>query len=192
MAVNPQDVIGFGGQTPGVQIGGVTTTIPYLLEQQAVSGGTPLARSGTTTLGVPLAFADALASLELIEATYDGIEILAALPNQAYDSTDTLIDTVDISYRIIGRPGVYTVSVPYAINWNAIAFFQVGLQANTIELIYEGADSLNQTPTVFLTSTPVPPSTSNTYYEWQTIDGVRQLVPVQGEPIARPGSPIYQ
>lgn len=110
-------------------------------------------------MSTPQAFADALASLELIEAQYEGIEIVAALPNQGYDDKGELTDTVDVSYRIIGRPGVYTVSVPYAVNWQAIAFFQVGLQANAIELIYEGAASLAEVPTAFLVQPPsdIPP-----------------------------------
>ena len=121
-------------------------------------------------MSTPQAFADALASLELIEAQYEGIEIVAALPNQGYDDKGELTDTVDVSYRIIGRPGVYTVSVPYAVNWQAIAFFQVGLQANAIELIYEGASSLAEVPTAFLVQPPsdIPP----------------RLNPTPGQPIA--------
>ncbi len=162
MAVNPQDVEGFGGQTPGVQIGGVTTTIPYTLEAAQ-------ATQTTTGAAIPVSFSDALDALSLIEAQYEGIEIMAALPNQGYDDTGALVDTVDVSYRIIGRPGVFTVSVPYDVNWSAIAFFYVGLQANTIELIYEGAGSLNETPTVLLVQPPsnVPP----------------ELIPQPGQPV---------
>ena len=96
-------------------------------------------------------------------------EILAALANQGYDDTSTLTDTIDVSYRIIGRPGVFTVSVPYEDNWNAIAFFQIGLQANAIELIYEGAGSLQETPTQLLV-----PAASNT---------APRLIPQPGQPI---------
>ena len=149
MAVNPQDVIGFGGQLTGVQVGGQTTTIPNVAES----------------------FAAALDSLRLIEAEYEGIEIMAALPNQGYDGTSTLVDTVDVSYRIVGRPGVYTVTVPYETNWNAIAFFQIGLQANAIELIYEGAGSLAETPTVFLVQPPAAAPAA-------LIPGPGQLIPV--------------
>ncbi len=151
MAVNPQNVEGFGGQLSGVQIGGITTTIPYTLEAAA-------AALGATLTSAPASFADALSSLTLIEAEYAGIEILAALPNQGYDDAGALVDTIDLSYRIKNRPGVFTVSVPNEINWTAIAFFQVGLQANAIELIYEGAPSLAETPTVNL----VPPTSSIT------------------------------
>lgn len=126
--------------------------------------------STTVTELQPLPYADALASLQLIEQTYDGIEVMAAMPNQGYDTSDALIDTMDVSYRIIGRPGVFTVTVPYTLNWNAIAFFYIGLQANTIELIYEGTSSLADTPTVYLTT---PPSTT------------------PPAPIPVPGSPIY-
>lgn len=150
MAVNPQDVAGLGGQQTGVQVGGQTTTLPDVA--QGVTGPT-----AAPAQNVAPAFADALASLSLIESEHEGIEILAALPNQGFAGDGTLLDTVDVSYRIIGRPGVYTVSVPAAINWQAIAFFEVGLQANAIELIYEEAASLDETPQVFL----VPPPSSD-------------------------------
>lgn len=152
MAVNPQDVIGFGGQLSGVTVGGSTTTLVDVAEQTEA-----------------LPYADALLSLQLIEAEYEGIEVMTAMPNQGYDDTGALIDTMDVSYRIIGRPGVFTVSVPYALNWNAIAFFQIGLQANTIELIYEGAASLADVPAVFLVqpASDVPP----------------ELIPVPGAPV---------
>jgi hypothetical protein len=141
----------------GIEVGGSPTASTFV-DQRAIPD--TLATTSTTTAttqSVPLPYADALESLAMIEATYEGIEIMAAMPNQGYDDTGALIDTMDVSYRIIGRPGVFTVTVPYALNWNAIAFFQIGLQANTIELIYEGAGSLNETPTVFLTQ---PPPTS--------------------------------
>lgn len=146
---------------------------------------------GTGATG-PDGFTQALAGLQLFEQTYEGLEILAALPNEDADENGNPVDTVQVTYRIIGRPGSYTVSVPFADNWNAIAFFQIGLQANTIELIYEGASSLNDVPTVYLTETPTTPTVTNTYYKWQTIDGVHQLVPVVGEPIPTPGNPVYQ
>lgn len=139
----------------GIEVGG-SPTAPIFADPRAIPNSAP-------------AFADALASLALIEAEYEGIEIIAALPNQGYDDADTLTDTVDVSYRIIGRPGVFTVSVPYEDNWNAIAFFRVGLQANAIELIYEGADSLQQTPTQLLV-----PAVSDT---------APRLIPQPGQPI---------
>ncbi len=125
----------------------MTTTLPDVL-QGTFTSTTP------TTQTEPIPYADALTSLQLIEATYEGIEVMAAMPNQGYDDAGELMDTMDVTYRIIGRPGVFTVSVPYALNWNAIAFFQIGLQANTIELIYEGAGSLAEVPAVFLTQPP--------------------------------------
>jgi hypothetical protein len=151
----------------GIEVGG-SPTAPTFIDPRAI----PNTFGTTTTTAQPgdaTPFADALASLALIEAEYQGIEILAALPNQGYDSADTLTDTIEISYRIIGRPGVYTVSVPYEDNWNAIAFFQIGLQSNAIELIYEGAASLNEAPTQLLV--PPPPDTAP------------QLIPQPGQPI---------
>jgi hypothetical protein len=151
----------------GLEVSG-SPTAPIFTDPRAV----PNTLGGTTTAtlggGVP-PFEDALASLALIEAEYEGIEILAALPNQGYGDSDALEDTVDVSYRIIGRPGVFTVSVPYEDNWSAIAFFQVGLQANAIELIYEGAASLAEPPTQLL----VPPPS----------DLPPELLPSPGHPI---------
>jgi hypothetical protein len=151
----------------GIEVGG-SPTAPTFTDPRAVTD----TFTGTTTTplsGSAPAFEDALASLALIEAEYEGIEILAALPNQGYDDSSTLTDTVDVSYRIIGRPGVFTVSVPYEDNWSAIAFFQVGLQANAIELIYEGAASLAEPPTQLL----VPPPS----------DLPPELLPSPGHPI---------
>lgn len=96
----------------------------------------------------------ALTALSSFEETFEGIRIVGAMLNSDYDANAALYDTVDVQFEIIGRPGVFTVSVPFAINWTAIAFFQIGLKANTVELIYEGAASLNDTPTQLLTQPP--------------------------------------
>lgn len=99
-------------------------------------------------------FSDALTSLSLIEQEYEGIEVVSALPNEGYDVRGVLGDTIDISFRIIGRPGLLTVSVPYTINWNAVAFFAIGEKAQQVELIYEGATDGTQVPTVLLVPAP--------------------------------------
>ncbi len=112
----------------------------------------------------------ALDSLSLFEATFEGINIVGAMLNSDYDSAGTLYDTVDVQWEIIGRPGVFTTSVPFAQNWQAIAFFYIGEDANKVELIYEEASSLAEVPTVFLVQ---PPSSQP---------------PI---PIPRPGQPIY-
>ncbi len=112
----------------------------------------------------------ALDSLSLFEAQFEGINIVGAMLNSDYDSAGTLYDTVDVQWEIIGRPGVFTTSVPFAQNWQAIAFFYIGEDANKVELIYEGAASLAEVPTVFLVQpqSTIPPT-----------------------PIPRPGQPIY-
>ena len=50
--------------------------------------------------------------------------------------------------------------MPYYANWNAIAFFQVGMHAYTIEQIYEGKASKDDPPTLLLapefTTEPTP------------------------------------
>lgn len=111
----------------------------------------------------------ALESLALFEETFEGIRIVGALLNSDYDDAGNLYDTVDVQWEIIGRPGVFTSSVPFALNWVAIAFFHIGLKANTVELIYEGAASLAEVPTQLL----VQPPPSNP----------PQLIPRPGQPI---------
>lgn len=112
----------------------------------------------------------ALDSLTLFEAQFEGINIVGSMLNSDYDSAGTLYDTVDVQWEIVGRPGVFTTSVPFAQNWQAIAFFYIGEDANKVELIYEGAASLAEVPTVLLVQPPsgVPPT-----------------------PIPRPGQPIF-
>ena len=95
-------------------------------------------------------FDDALNSLALLEAETEGVELLAALPNQEYDSADTLVDTIQITFRITGRPGSIMVSVPYDFHWQALAFVAIGQKARIVELIYEGADNMEAVPTVYL------------------------------------------
>lgn len=102
-------------------------------------------------------FTDALDSLALIEADLYGIDIVSALPNEAFDQAGVEGDTVDVQFQIVGRPGVFTTTVPYAVNWNAIAFFYIGEKAQLIEQIYEGKTDSSQLPTDIL----VPQITQN-------------------------------
>ena len=95
-------------------------------------------------------FDDALASLALLEAETQGVELLSATPNQEYDSTDTLIDTITVTFRIVGRPGSIAVSVPYDFHWQALAFVAIGDKARIVELIYEEAPNMQAVPTVYL------------------------------------------
>lgn len=110
-------------------------------------------------MSAPENFQAALDSLTAIEASYDGLEVMSAIANQAYDSTGTLTDTIDVSYRIIGRPGVFVCSVPFYINWQAVAFFQLGLQAYEIEQIYEGKANAQDPPdSILFHQSTVPPT----------------------------------
>ena len=115
---------------------------------------------------------DALAALDLYAQTWEGLAFLSAIPNEDYDESGALTDVIQVTYSIIGRPGVYTVSVPYEDNWPAVANFYAGIQAQYIELIYEGADNDQQTPTVLLVPQQAP--------EGQEPPG----------PVPRPGDPI--
>lgn len=109
-----------------------------------------------------VSIAAALQSLALFEEQYEGIRVVGALPNSDYDSSGVLYDTIDVSFEIIGRPGTFTVSVPFAVNWQAIAFYYIGLKAQQVEQIFEGKASASDLPTQFLVPqltvapTPIP------------------------------------
>jgi hypothetical protein len=141
-------IAGLGGQLLGVQVGGAETTLPRIAD--AITESPPVAAGATT----PSSLDEAIASLTAIEASYQGIDVLAAIPNQEYDATNTLIDTMQVSWRLLGRPGVFTTSVPYVSDWQALAFFHIGLDAQNVELIYEGAPDMHSTPTVYLVPPP--------------------------------------
>ncbi len=160
---------GLGGQLSGVQVGGVTTTLPDVF-QGSPPPAAALGSSASTAAPDSVSIQAALDSLSLFEAQFEGIHIVGSLINSDYDANGTLYDTIDLQWEIVGRPGVFTTSVPFAINWQAIAFFYIGEDANKVELIYEGAASLAETPTVLLTQPPssTPPT-----------------------PIPRPGQPVY-
>lgn len=146
------DLSGLGGQLTGVQVDGQTTTLVDVSAQAAASGVTVTGDPAST-------FDDALAALSLIESQYEGLEILSAVQNQGYDTDGALVDTVDVSFRIFGRPGAYTVSVPFYANWAAIAFFRVGVKAQQVEQIYEGlADSGQATTQLLVPPPPSPPT----------------------------------
>ncbi len=161
-------IAGLGGQISGVQVGGVTTTLVDVLEGSPPPAAL-LATSTAPDVG-SVSIQAALDSLTLFEQQFEGINIVGSLINSDYDANGTQFDTIDLSWEIIGRPGVFTTSVPFALNWQAIAFFYIGQDANKVELIYEGASSLAETPTVLLTQ---PTST---------------VPPI---PIPRPGQPVY-
>lgn len=115
-----------------------------------------------------VSIAAALQSLALFEERFEGILVTGAIPNSDYDAGGNLYDTIDVSFEIIGRPGLFTVSVPFAINWQAIAFYYIGLKAQQVEQIFEGLPDKNTPPTQLLVQVPTASPT----------------------PIPRPGAPL--
>lgn len=103
------------------------------------------------------------AALQLLDAfttQYEGLHIVGGLLNSDYDAAENLYDTIDVQFEIIGRPGVYTVSVPFAENWIAIANYYIGLKAQMVEQIFEGKADESQLPDLLLvpvlTTSPTP------------------------------------
>jgi hypothetical protein len=98
----------------------------------------------------------ALDSLTLFEDTYEGIEILGALPNEQYDDSGDLAEVMDVTFRIRGRPGQFQVHPPFEENWQAVAFFRIGMKAAVVNAIYDGIGSLADLPTDPATGDPIP------------------------------------
>jgi hypothetical protein len=93
------------------------------------------------------AFDAAVTSLTLFEDQYEQVEVMSVLLNQEYDDTGTLVDVVDVGWRIRGRPGIFQVHPAYESNWQAIAFFQIGIKHALVEGIYAGLASTADLPT---------------------------------------------
>lgn len=128
------------GIAPTESLGGVPVSqavaIAQAYEAQTAQTGAPVGSpSGVDPLS---AFAAAQQSLTLLEQQFEGVNIEAVLLNEAYDETGALGDVVDVTFTISGRPGMFQVHVPFAINWQALAFVQIGLKHATVEGIYQG------------------------------------------------------
>jgi hypothetical protein len=80
----------------------------------------------------------ALLALELTLAAYGGIELLAVLLDQDYDSAGELREVVDVSFEITGRSGVFTVYPPFAAGWEYVAIGRVTVKVAEVEAIYQG------------------------------------------------------
>lgn len=140
MSSGATSTAGLGGQLSGVQVGGQTTTLVD------VATATPQQSQQLAALNPLTSFAAALQSLSLFEQTYEGVEILAALLNEDYDADGTLQDTVDVTFRIIGRPGQFQVHPYFTIDWQAQAFFLIGIKHAIVEAIYDELPNLQALP----------------------------------------------
>lgn len=87
-------------------------------------------------------FADAVAALTLFAESEEPWAILSALPNQDVAPDGTLADVIDVSWRVKGLPGQFTVKVPNVQGWDATAVGYITQQYLTVMAIYAGlADS---------------------------------------------------
>jgi hypothetical protein len=87
------------------------------------------------------AFNASLESFSLFETEFENVEVVAALLNEEYDDAGLLTDTVDVTFRIIGRPGLFQVHPLYTVDWIAQAFVLIGLKHAEVEGIYQGLDA---------------------------------------------------
>lgn len=101
-------------------------------------------------------FALAVQSLSLLVEETDNVEIVAVLLNEDYDEQGALYDVVDVSFRIRGRGGMFTVHPPFDVNWQAQAFVAIGRKHATVEGIYQGLASKDELPSGPL-GEPLPP-----------------------------------
>jgi hypothetical protein len=99
----------------------------------------------------------AFAGIELGLSDFVDVTVLAALPNQDVDAAGDLIDTVDVTWALTGRPGTFTNSVPFEADWPDLAIAAILRNAELVKLIYEGASSGGEWVDV-AAGTPGPPS----------------------------------
>lgn len=102
--------------------------------------------AGSTAFDTPTALEGALSSLSLLEQSTDEVEILGALPNQDVDESGALIDVVDVYWSLPGRPGFFTSRVGFDLNWQAQAFFWIGVKQALVRGIYAGLASKADLP----------------------------------------------
>lgn len=80
----------------------------------------------------------AVTGLGLTLATYENVELVACLLDQNYDVAGNLVEVVDVSFAINGRPGVFTVYPSFAPSWDAVAVELVTEKWQIVEGIYQG------------------------------------------------------
>lgn len=87
------------------------------------------------------AYEASVQSLTLLEQQFEDVTIVSCLLNEDYDETGLLTDVVDVTFTIDGRPGMFQVHPPFTVNWQSLAFVQIGLKHATVEGIYQGLDT---------------------------------------------------
>ena len=89
-------------------------------------------------------FQAAVDALTLYAQQYEQVEIVGARPDQQYWSDGNLHEVVDVSFRIIGRPGVFEVFPEYLPDWVDRAEARIAFRRDEINAIYEGFSSVDE------------------------------------------------
>src|SRR5438067_1993131 len=91
----------------------------------------------STAFDVPSALQAAFDSLALLEQTTDEVFLQGALYNQDVNEDGSLDDVIDLYWTLPGRPGFFTSRVGADVNWQAQAFFQIGVKQALVRGIYD-------------------------------------------------------
>jgi len=76
--------------------------------------------------------------------------------NDDIDDGGDTVETVEVYWVFPDLPGQFTTRVPHYENWQAIAFYYVGVQQAEVRAIYMGLDSANDLPQPVAPPSPPP------------------------------------
>lgn len=110
----------------------------------------------STGFDVPSALQAAFDSLVLLETTTDEVLLQGALYNQDVNEDGSLRDVIDLYWILPGRPGFFTSRVGADENWQAQAFFQIGVKQALVRGIYDELASKDDLPSGPI-GEPLPP-----------------------------------
>lgn len=87
-------------------------------------------------------FQAAVDALTAYEAQWEDVEVVGARPDEQHWSDGNLHEVVDVTFRIFGRPGLFTVYPEYLPDWVARAEARIAFRRDQINAIYEGLDGV--------------------------------------------------
>lgn len=93
----------------------------------------------------------AFAGIELGLSDFATVDVLAALPDQVVDASGGDVETVAVTWQLVGKPGTFTSNVDFEDFWPELAIAAILYEAQVVQAIYDGKGSLAD---VF---TPEPP-----------------------------------
>src|SRR5258705_12998661 len=100
----------------------------------------------STGFDVPSALQASFDSLALLETTTDQVLLQGALYNQDVEPDGSLRDVIDIYWTLPGRPGFFISRVGADANWQAQAFYQIGVKQALVRGIYDGLPDKSALP----------------------------------------------